>query len=455
MEYYSITTKKPLKASVNKPPRETQNFELENAYFSIVFADQEDPSSSDMIKISTKKYCSEASIEIIELDPCQTGDLINRLIQENNLYSEQLTQDSLESFLNDAIMSGARVISPLGENVADISRNYSDLVVQQSYPTTSSKCRINWVDISLPDNSDKQYHSLRWINVERPNEEVLRGIARNFDIKFADLIRCIKDGHPPSSYRYAKYLVNRLDELELDTQQPMNIKTKTICAFLGENFMITLSAGESEAISRVMKEVQCKEAPIDEILTSNYLCSRLLGATLHINETATETLDRLCNDFINENSKKLPGEDELRKISEFYQSISKALNATQGTDTILCALQEKRNLFGSDTARDALGRYQGMLHSTVRSLELTKQAVKNLRDSWQDQSDRWRNDILFKIALLSGAVSLPSMVAGFFGMNFSHYPIPDSYIWGGIITSALISIGLVFKLLRSRSSVQH
>ncbi|MCO6432418.1 MAG: hypothetical protein J5J00_16315 [Deltaproteobacteria bacterium] len=430
-----------------------QVFDLRNAAFEIAFGSESAAPTLDTIKIRSPSS-EKPEILISSLPSRTTGGLVSSFFEKTCDTPGPLTHSELHQFLEDAKNSGAEIASTLGDSLDKISFNFSRVVRGEEHKELGPKCRVRWLDIPRFSESAK-VAPLRWLDIEKPNEAVLRTVAQRFDIKFADLIRCIKEGHPPNSYRYSRYLVNRLDEIQIEEErESVTVNQKTVCAFLGDDYFITISGGRSQAISRVFNEVRSQEAPPEEISSSNHLCSRLLGATLHINEATTERLDAHSREFIQQHSKGLPGERELQQVSSLSQSLAKALHAIQGTDTIMCALQEKRNLFGSGAPRDALGRYQGMLSSIVRSMELTKQALENLRDTWQDQGDRWRNDILFKIALLTGAVSLPSMAAGFFGMNFAQNPIPDHYIWGGIAAATGLSAGLVIRLLQSRRSFQ-
>lgn len=317
---------------------------------------------------------------------------------------------------------------------------HRDVTVESS----SKKSHVTFLDIAR--DSDKI--PLRWIHITAPNRLTLASVAQQFDVKLADLERCLWPQNPPQSYRYGSYLVNRFAEIALRDSNKDLLKANAVTAILGEHFLITLSDQPSTAVERVRAEIVNGDIRKGDVESSNYLFTRLLGCSLHLNEKTTFDLEKRCQEFEEHSSSGNVTATRQLLLTELNRAIIQSSHAVESCPELLESLSEERNLFGSIRPRDCLGRYSTILEATRKRLTEASHVLDHLRDSWRIAQEEYQNRILFRIAVLSAALGPISLLSGIFGINFSDgLHLSNTFIFSSLIGGALASAGLIAALV--------
>jgi Mg2+ and Co2+ transporter CorA len=282
--------------------------------------------------------------------------------------------------------------------------------------------------------------------VTDPDQKVLNWLSTRFSIKASDLERCIKEQDPPSGYRYAHYLVLRSDQIQVAATDSPEAHASLFLIICGDDFLITISHSDLDSIERVWQEVRSPELDVHDKSSSNALATRIIGASLHANELAVQTLSKGCEQFADQHGARLPSKGDLDYVRNTSRNLALCRRVMEGYDNVLDRLQEKKNLFGEAAPREALPRYHGIARAIRDRIEHTRQEVGDLTEAWNSMSAKWQNDILFKLAALSGACTPVALASGIFGMNFSSVP-SDLFMVGTLACSAILSGALVLSLI--------
>lgn len=308
------------------------------------------------------------------------------------------------------------------------------------------KAKISFINVG--ESEQNVDTALKWIHVINPNKEVLDDLARNYQIKPADLQRCLSGAHPPQSYRYGEYLVNRFAELTMN-EQTGKVSSNSICAILGKGYLITISQSESKAVETVRREITDSEVHLEEVNSSNYLFTRLFGCSLHLNEDIIYKLGLNSTMFEEAHDSEKATLKLQNSLGEFNRSVATAHRAIDDCPEILKSVGESRNLFGSESPRDCLDRYTTIVQGMQKRLEECSHTLENVRSSWRLAQEEFQNNILFKIAILSAALGPVGFAASFFGINFSHgLQFSNSFIFAALTSGMLVSIALIAALFR-------
>lgn len=336
--------------------------------------------------------------------------------------------------------------------VTSYTRNFQRSCEKFPTAVVPGKSRITYHDIER----GAAHPPLRWIHVTDPNSSVLDWLTRSFAVKKSDLISSLQPDKAAQSYRYGNYLVNTFAELSFAPSHPLKLVESRVLGILSDEFLITISTTESSSCQRVAQELQQQSAEYLKIDSSNHLFSRLLGSSLHVNEDVAFVLEESAERFSECAALDGPTPARRAQYAILKRSIIDAARALQNNPEVLHSLKEDRNLFGSEKPRAALERYQVIQASSESRLRQAEQFLTLSRDDWRLTQDEHRNGILFRLAILGGALSPTALATSLFSMNFPDgLPYSTTTMALGIGASVVMSTFLVGALMFKRAFPHH
>ena len=333
---------------------------------------------------------------------------------------------SISSSIKDALPSSA---SPLSEC------NFSE---RNRYEESKSAIQYTEVPRCLPSNEPP----LTWINITHPTSATLHWLADHCKIQFDDLQRSLEEHDPPSGYRYGAYLILRGKEITKSEHQVTQERVLAICS---NDYLITISEHPPQCVSRVWSELIANKLSNGDYSSSSALATRLFGSMLHKNELAVQEIAQRCNQLTSRLGTAIPNKEDLIAIRECTKNLAVCRESMEGFDNVLDRLGENENLFGAKHALEALTRYHGIIKSTRFRMEHCRQEIVDVENSWNSLNARWQNDILFKLAALSGLCTPIALVAQVLSIGFSN-PLPDAIMTTLLGITTVISTALVAVL---------
>src|SRR3972149_5198559 len=125
------------------------------------------------------------------------------------------------------------------------------------------------------------WENLTWVNIEKPTEKEMKYLEETFHFHPLALDDCLSRKQIPKLDTYAGYIF-------FVFHYPMYDKATRIAskrqwsAFIGENFLVTISSGELKTLTALFKECQTNEETCKEIFSggSGFLLYRILDRSV-------------------------------------------------------------------------------------------------------------------------------------------------------------------------------
>lgn len=142
---------------------------------------------------------------------------------------------------------------------------------------------------------------------------------------------------------------------------------------------------------------------------------------------------------------------EISRLVEYERKLNDYLDALTPTNTALKKLVSSKLLYLYEEDKDIIEDLSIDLEQLIARCTSLLRTITNLRDSYRAVMDTRLNETMRILTVITMAFTIPTMVAGLFGMNVdipgAHVPYMFAVI---IVISALPSLGLVYYFLRRR-----
>lgn len=280
-----------------------------------------------------------------------------------------------------------------------------------------------------------------WIRCERPNDAELETLINlGLDV---DILRDSLDPHEVprvDSEGDWIYFITRLP----DTDDDFNDFTTPILFAIGQKHVATVSR---DPLGRLWQPfIERINVPTTQ---KTKLFMHMIDAITRQYGTRVAQINRqmraATSDVRNLNPR------EITQLVEYERKLNDYLDALIPTNTALEKLLGGKiiNLYEDD--RDLVEDLSIDLEQLIARCTSLLRTITNLRDSYRAVMDTRLNETMRILTVITMAFTIPTMVAGLFGMNV---PIPgtDSPImfWLVIVISAVPSLGLIYYFMRKR-----
>ncbi len=294
------------------------------------------------------------------------------------------------------------------------------------------------------DPAIKQSDSLltgSWVRCERPTEgeiETLVGIGLDEDI-----LRDSLDPHEVPRIDSEDdwiYFITRLP----DTDDDFNDFTTPILFAIGSKHLVTLSR---DPLGRLWQPF------IDKInvptTQKTKLFMHMIDAITRQYGTRVAQINRqmraATSDVRNLNPK------EITQLVEYERKLNDYLDALTPANTALEKLLGGKIIELYEDDRDLVEDLSIDLEQLIARCTSLLRTITNLRDSYRAVMDTRLNETMRILTVITMAFTIPTMVAGLFGMNVD---IPGMHapgmFWFVILISAAPSLGLIYYFMRKR-----
>ncbi|MFZ2836575.1 Magnesium transport protein CorA [compost metagenome] len=280
-----------------------------------------------------------------------------------------------------------------------------------------------------------------WIRCERPGEDEL-AILIEIGLD-EDILRDSLDPHEVpriDSENGWAYFITRLP----DTDDDFNDFTTPILFAIGEKHVVTVSR---DPLGRLWQPF------IDKVhiptTQKTKLFMHMVDAITRQYGTRVAQINRqmraATSDVRNLNPK------EITRLVEYERKLNDYLDALIPTNTALEKLLSGKIVGLYDDDRDLVEDLSIDLEQLIARCTSLLRTITNLRDSYRAVMDTRLNETMRILTVITMAFTIPTMVAGLFGMNVD---IPGANMpmmfWVVIAISAVPSLGLIYYFMRKR-----
>jgi magnesium transporter len=280
-----------------------------------------------------------------------------------------------------------------------------------------------------------------WIRSERPTEDELQQlIEEGVD---ADILTDALDPHEVPRVEQDEgwtYFITRLP----DTDDDFNDYTTPILFALGKQHLITVSR---DSLGRLWQPFIDKvEAPTTQ---KTKLFMLMIEAISKQYQTRVASINRQMRATTSD--VRSLGSKDIMTLTEYERKLNDYLDALQPTNTALEKILGGKVLplyeDDSDLIEDLSIEYEQLI-SRCKSLLRT---ITNVRDSYRAVMDTRLNETIRLLTVITLAFTVPTMIAGLYGMNVDIPGQHAPYIfWIIILTSLAVSGSLGYYFLRKK-----
>jgi magnesium transporter len=233
---------------------------------------------------------------------------------------------------------------------------------------------------------------------------------------------------------------------ERKTLDPSTLGVKRLCLFLGRNYLVSVHAGPSAAISEAVERLERDEAlrresGPDRIAYS--ISDAIVDAYFPILDDVDHFAEMLEHRELSEID-----ETTFRQIMQVRRIAAAALRGLRPHREIFDVLAHRESRFMSRDVQLYFRDVYDHALRTTESFESFRGLIADLTDNYSAQlSIRVNNSI--KVFSAIATVIVPFLViSGLYGMNFTNMPLTTNPVGFGTIVGiqALISLGLVAVL---------
>lgn len=281
-----------------------------------------------------------------------------------------------------------------------------------------------------------------WIRCERPEEAELAQLSElGVDI---DIIRDALDPHEVPRVELENgwtYFITRLP----DTDDDFNDFTTPILFALGQEYIVTVSR---ESLGRLWQPfIENTNAPTTQktkffMLMIDALVIQYQRRVASINRqmrAATSDVRTLAS-------------KDIATFVEYERKLNDYLDALIPTNTAVEKLLSGRLLRLYEDDRDLVEDLSIDLEQLIARCKSLLRTITNVRDSYRAVMDTRLNETIRILTVITLALTIPTMMAGLFGMNVKlpgDIESPATF-WEIIGVSALAAISLSFYFARRR-----
>jgi magnesium transporter len=306
---------------------------------------------------------------------------------------------------------------------------------------------------------DETPGGVAWIGLYRPTEAELLSLADEFNLHELAIEDAISAHQRPKLERYDGVLFVVLRAASyLDA--PEEVDFGELHVFVGPNFVITVRHSESPDLSRVRRRME--EDPDLLGLGTQAILYAIVDAVV---DGYAPVVAGLANDVDEIETQVFDGDATVsRRIYELSREVIEFQRATHPLTAVMNALEKGSNKYGvsqelqrnlRDVAdhltqvNERVDGFRQLLRDmlTVNSTLVSERQNENMV-ALSESSNRQGEEVK-KISSWAAILFGPTLIAGIYGMNFTHMP-ELSWVWGypmAIGLMALVSAVLyvVFK----------
>jgi magnesium transporter len=259
------------------------------------------------------------------------------------------------------------------------------------------------------NGANQPIKDVSWFHIDDPSSPALDELAQKFKLHPLQIEDCRHPPQRPKVEEHAEYLFVVLKHLhDLEKHE---IDFDDLDAFIGPNFLVTVSTGDRQFMERV-----CTRARQDNVTRTDKLFYMIVDEVV---DAYTQLLDRIADESSEIESEVLeqPDPPMLRRIFHVKRALIEFRRVSAGMREVVNAIiRREHGIIGDDLDLYFRDVYDHLIR-TVDLIETYRDLLTGSLDIYLSAVANKTNQVM-KVLTVYGTVSIPLVViTGFFGMN--------------------------------------
>jgi magnesium transporter len=289
-----------------------------------------------------------------------------------------------------------------------------------------------------------------WIGLHEPSTRQISGIAGLLDLHPLAVEDAVHAHQRPKLERYDESLfaVVKTVHYNDDGQQLVEVvETGEVMVFLGEDFVVTVRHGEHGGLHKLRTQLECKP----DLLALGP--STVLHAVMdHVVDDYLWVCGELQRDIDEIENAVFDGVNRATETNRIYllkREVVELRRCVGPLSAPLRRLSEQKMPAVADDVRDYFRDVDDHLQQVVERVSSFDDLLNTLVAANLAQSGIAQNEDMRKISAWVAIVSVPTAVAGFYGMNFQHMPeLGWTYSYPVVIVGILTACIVLYRAFK-------
>lgn len=291
--------------------------------------------------------------------------------------------------------------------------------------------------------------TLRWIDIENPEEAELKRLAQGFGFHPLAIEDCIHFDQRPKLEEYDDHIFVVTHGFELHSEAQSEPQSLELHTFLGKNYLVTVHDNPLRPLDAVWDrlKVDGTAARRGVDFVRYLIADAMVDALFPVVDQLAGEIEELEDSLLSRPRNADTLHDILR-VKRLLVSLRRMLPAQRD---VLAQLTKREEEYITDKTVPYYRDVYDHLLRVNESVEANRELLGNVLDAHQWTMSQRTNEIMKRLTIVS-AVFLPlTFITGFFGQNFEGLPFSSNAMLAAMLVScAVVPAAMLWFFLRSK-----
>jgi magnesium transporter len=305
-----------------------------------------------------------------------------------------------------------------------------------------------WTHERALDEVRMRDNAFVWIGLHEPDEEQITGIADVFGLHELAVEDAVHAHQRPKLERYDDMLFMVLKTVCYKPQPEEHeiVETGEVMVFLGPDFVITVRHGEHSSLRQVRAELEAdpEQLALGPAAVLHGIADHIVDAYLEVTEAIETDIEEMETEVFEPRSKV-----DSEQIYVMKREVLELRRAVVPLGTPVRKLTEGYSSLVPHDVRSYFRDVDDHMVTVTERIGGFNELLTTLVDAALAKITMRQNNDMRKITAYAAMISVPTMIAGIYGMNFEY--MPELHWRFGYLFVWIVIIGIcvgLFKVFR-------
>jgi len=290
-----------------------------------------------------------------------------------------------------------------------------------------------------------------WIGLHEPDAEQINGIAEVFDLHELAVEDAVQAHQRPKLERFDGTLFMVLKTVcYVGHAQPTTaneiVETGEVMVFVGPDFVITVRHGEHSALGEVRRRLEAdpEHLALGPAAVLHAIADRVVDTYLEVTEAIEDDIDEMEREVFTPRSSM-----DAEQIYVMKREVLELRRAVVPLGAPVRKLTEGYSSLVPHEVRSYFRDVDDHLVTVTERVAGFNELLTSLVDAVLAKTTMRQNNDIRKITSYAALITVPTMIAGIYGMNFEYMPeLRWEYGYPSVLAVIAVVCGLLFRVFR-------
>jgi magnesium transporter len=295
-----------------------------------------------------------------------------------------------------------------------------------------------------------------WIGLHEPNAEQIQGVADTFGLHELAVEDAVHAHQRPKLDRYDDMLfmvlktVNYVEHSDPTTANEI-VETGELMVFLGADFVVTVRHGNHSGLAEVRRKLENdpEQLALGPAAVVHAVADQVVDRYLAVTAAVEDDIEVMESKVFAPHGADQPGGITSEQIYLMKREVMELRRAVRPLATPLRRLAENHSALVPAQVREYFRDVDDHLATVAERVSAYDELLTTLVDAALAKITMQQNHDMRKITAWVAIVSVPTMIAGLYGMNFDNMPeLHWQYGYFVVLGLILASCATLFRAFR-------